>query len=336
MSQHDMSIANQGFPATRSDLNAALVALASTSKGPARPATPYAGQIWLDDDTPSATLWTIKVYDGTADAIVGYHDTAGDRFYPALHKNAIHGLKTSNNGADALNDIDIAVGSARDSTDADDMHLLAALTKRLDAAWAVGTGNGGLDTGAEAASTLYAGWLIKRPDTGVTEVLFSTSFTAPTMPTNYTLKRLIGAFFNDAASAIVAFTQVGDYFRYTGDVIVDVGDATITANTYEVGTLSVPPWALAHIYARLANTTETATSGRVNVRTVGAADDGTTFLETWVGYDQSADAFRVVGAQGTVLANASRQIEYTSSEVAGTATVDIRTLGFTMLTRSEP
>ncbi len=33
MSQHDMNIANQGFPAFRTDLNNALVALASLSSG---------------------------------------------------------------------------------------------------------------------------------------------------------------------------------------------------------------------------------------------------------------------------------------------------------------
>ena len=38
------------------------------------------------------------------------------------------------------------------------------VVKRLDAAWAVGTNQGGLDTGAEGVSTWYHLWLIKRTD----------------------------------------------------------------------------------------------------------------------------------------------------------------------------
>lgn len=48
MSQHDFNIANQGFPATRSDINNALTALASNSSGSSEPSTTYANQFWYD------------------------------------------------------------------------------------------------------------------------------------------------------------------------------------------------------------------------------------------------------------------------------------------------
>ena len=48
MSQHDFNIANQGFPAFRSDLNSALGALASLSSGATAPTTTYANQMWYD------------------------------------------------------------------------------------------------------------------------------------------------------------------------------------------------------------------------------------------------------------------------------------------------
>jgi hypothetical protein len=125
----------------------------------------------------------------------------------------IAGLTLSNNGSDATNDIDIAAGSAVDSSVADVLVLASALTKQLDAAWAVGTNAGGLDTGAIANGTYHV-FLIKRPDTGVVDVLFSTSPTAPTMPTGYTLKRRIGSILRETA-AIVPFTQWGDEFLRT-------------------------------------------------------------------------------------------------------------------------
>jgi len=51
MSQHDFNIANQSFPATRTDLNNALAALASNSSGDTEPGTTYANQWWYETDT---------------------------------------------------------------------------------------------------------------------------------------------------------------------------------------------------------------------------------------------------------------------------------------------
>ena len=85
MSQHDFVISDQGMPAARSDLNAGLQALASHSKGPAAPTTPYAGQLWLDDDTPSATVWTLNAYDGTDWIALGQLDTTSNKFTATNH-----------------------------------------------------------------------------------------------------------------------------------------------------------------------------------------------------------------------------------------------------------
>lgn len=94
--------------------------------------------------------------------------------------------------ADAANDITVATGSAAaDTANYDLMQLTSAITKQIDAAWAVGNNAGGLDTGSVGNNTYYI-WLIRRPDTGVVDVLYSLSSTAPTMPTNYTQKRLVG------------------------------------------------------------------------------------------------------------------------------------------------
>ena len=48
MSQHDLDIANQTFPNTRTDLNNALQALGSNSSGSSAPSTTYANQFWYD------------------------------------------------------------------------------------------------------------------------------------------------------------------------------------------------------------------------------------------------------------------------------------------------
>jgi microcystin-dependent protein len=48
VSQHDLEIANQTFPATRTDLNNALQALGSLQSGATAPATTYANELWYD------------------------------------------------------------------------------------------------------------------------------------------------------------------------------------------------------------------------------------------------------------------------------------------------
>jgi len=51
MSQHDFNILNQSFPATRTDLNLALLAAVSNSSGDTAPATPHANQFWYETDS---------------------------------------------------------------------------------------------------------------------------------------------------------------------------------------------------------------------------------------------------------------------------------------------
>jgi len=64
MSQHDLILDNGSGAAFRADANNALAALGSSMKGPSAPPSPLAGMVWVDDDTPSATVWTVKQYDG--------------------------------------------------------------------------------------------------------------------------------------------------------------------------------------------------------------------------------------------------------------------------------
>ena len=65
MAQHDYDIANQSFPAFRTDLNNVLGAINSSNSGTSRPSSAVAGTIWLD--TTSATTPTLKYYDGAGD-----------------------------------------------------------------------------------------------------------------------------------------------------------------------------------------------------------------------------------------------------------------------------
>lgn len=153
----------------------------------------------------------------------------------------IDGLALSH-AADTEHDITIAVGECRDSTDAADMVLASALTKQGDAAWAVGTNAGAMDTGSIPASGTLHVWLIKRTDTGVVDALFSISATAPTMPANYDYKRLIGSYRTDASNNIINGDWVGTERNRTfmfDTPILDVSNATPGTNAVTAA-LSTP------------------------------------------------------------------------------------------------
>lgn len=170
-------------------------------------------------------------------------DATGYTFWAPL--GHISGLVPSNNGSDANNDIDVSVGECTDGAGGSVMKLTSAITKRLDANWAVGTNQGGLDTSSEANSTWYYIWLIMRVDTGVVDVLFSASSTAPTMPANYTLKRLIGCLYNDGSGNIRAmdtYEMSGGGLEVRWDApVLDVSLAATLTTTARTDTMSVPP-----------------------------------------------------------------------------------------------
>lgn len=148
----------------------------------------------------------------------------------------LFGLTMSTAGASTT--LTVAAGWCADSTAVNIMRTTAALAKTTSA-WAVGTAAGGLDTGSIAVSTWYHFFVIKRLDTGVTDVLFSLSATAPTMPTNYTLFRRIGSMKTNASSQWLKFFQNGDRFDWDLPT-ADLTSTTIGTTTTTV-TLSVPP-----------------------------------------------------------------------------------------------
>ena len=96
MAQHDMNIANQGFPATRSDINNALSAINSTHSGSSRPSGAVAGTIWLD--TTSATSPTLKYYDGSDDISLATIDHSANTVNWLDSTVSITGLATSASG----------------------------------------------------------------------------------------------------------------------------------------------------------------------------------------------------------------------------------------------
>jgi hypothetical protein len=83
MPQHDLILDNGSGAAFRADANSALAALGSSMKGPNAPPVPLAGMVWVDDDTPSATIWTVKQYDGADWIELGRLDITANIYIPS-------------------------------------------------------------------------------------------------------------------------------------------------------------------------------------------------------------------------------------------------------------
>jgi len=145
-----------------------------------------------------------------------------EQFYP-LSRN-VNGMVPTIDSGDTAHDWAISPGWCWDATFTKVIYLSASIVKRLDASWAVGTGNGGLDTGSSAVNTSYFIWAILRSDTGVVDILISASSTSPTMPANYDYKRLIGCFKTQSGAASniqVISSAEGDSIRYRMSTIVN-------------------------------------------------------------------------------------------------------------------
>ena len=93
------------------------------------------------------------------------------------------------------------------------MEFTSAVTKEIDSVWAEGSAAGGLDSGTVVVDSTYYIFVINNPTTGVTDGLISLSRTAPTLPSGYTKKRLVGYITTESGGLIddwnVVWTSFG-------------------------------------------------------------------------------------------------------------------------------
>ncbi|MFN4126903.1 hypothetical protein [Pannonibacter indicus] len=105
----------------------------------------------------------------------------------------------------------VAAGQARIGATA--VSLASAMTKRLDGSWTAGSGNGGLDTGTVQPNATYHLRAIRNASTGVADLLWSASATAPTMPSGWNSIQRLGAVLTDGSGNIRPFVTDGKETR---------------------------------------------------------------------------------------------------------------------------
>lgn len=144
------------------------------------------------------------------------------------------------NGTDATNDINIAAGVCRDSTNAVDITVPAISGKQLDANWAAGGSAGMRNSAAGIANTTYHIWAVRTAASETADIYAHTSATAATVlaalqaesgGSSYAYLRRIGSIIREGG-AIVAFTQRGDYFGITTPTLEVDTSITTSASSH--------------------------------------------------------------------------------------------------------
>ena len=234
----------------------------------------------------------------------------------AMLRSYLAGCTMSTAGGSAT--MSIAAGVAMDSTNAYIM-TVAAIAKTTSN-WAVGTAAGGKSLAAAIANnTWYHFYAIRRPDTNVVDVCFSTNasgllaadFVAGggNVPDAYTQFRRIGAGKTNGSAQWTSFIQNGDNFEWVAATLdVDTGAFPAASTLYTVG---VPTGVKVEGMFTLFKTQ--GTSGMVNFwnPALGAIGASSTATPLGKGYSD--------GASGASI-NSFRAITNTSAQIYGGAT----------------
>lgn len=175
---------------------------------------------------PSATH--ILIYDGT-NFVLANPTVSGLNVSPG-----ISGYTLSNSPPDTVNDIIVSGGACSDTTHTVVMRRYSAMTKQLDALWAVGSGQGGRDTGSIADGTWHAFMIADASNAGY-DILFSQSPTAPTLPAGYIYFRRVGSFIR-SGGAIVQFSGARE--KSGGEVVYGLATPVLDVSVTNLSTTS--------------------------------------------------------------------------------------------------
>jgi hypothetical protein len=278
------------------------------------------------DAAPDALVDSVGTYDSSA-AVA--KKVLIELLKGALPRSYLAGGGMTN-GTDATNDVNVAAGEARDSTNAVNIRW-SALVKQLDAAWAVGTAAGGRDTGAIANGTWHV-YAIRKDSDGSGDILFSISVSAPTMPAGYTYFRRIGSVLRESA-ALVTFVQDGDWVQRAPVLSINAANPGTSAVTATLG-VPVGVRVQAHMNAGVLQTTGVNEATVLLLSDLSVADAAASASAAPLGQmaafaTNGVDVFSDNGfGQVRIWTNTSGQIRYRLSASSAQETVKIVVTGW--------
>jgi hypothetical protein len=198
-------------------------------------------------------------------------------------QNLLAGYTLSTAGSSAT--MAIGAGQATDSTNAAYITLATAFTKTT-AAWAVGTGLGGLDTGTIATTaTWYHFYAIDTAAGGAPDITFSLNAATPALSGSYVggKYRYIGSGLINTSSQWVAFIQYPNgEFRWVNPPLDQTG---IAFGAYAARTISTPLGVSVLAFGSL----HLNSGDIINIRPTGTSDPVPSFSTGTFGYGLSSN-----------------------------------------------
>lgn len=199
--------------------------------------------------------------------------------------------------------ITLDLGAARDSTDALNINL--ATNQTINCAT---TGANGLDTGSLGDSHIYAVYVIS--GTSGTAGLASLSYSSPTMPSGYTIRRYVGSFATTSAGAIMSFIQQASgnlrpYIYDTTNTNTRVLNAGTSASFAGVSCSAVVPPSAQQVFLNL-SCIFTTRSDMITLRPTGSTSTTPTTVYNTAAVSGS-DPFII---QATQCLNSSQSFDY--------------------------
>lgn len=142
--------------------------------------------------------------------------------------NFIGGLTLSNDGGTPNSILDIAAGTAMDSTNAQ-LITIGTFTKSTAGAWTSGTGNNGMGNGLTIANATWYHVMLAY-NGGTPDIWFDTSATGVNKPAGISgsLYRRIGSFKTNGSAQILTFSQINNDFIW-GAVVLEANINNTTA-----------------------------------------------------------------------------------------------------------
>lgn len=278
------------------------------------------------DATPSAANDYVVTYDASATAA---KKVLLQNIPSALPRGYIDGCILSN-GTDATNDINIAAGVCRDSTNTVNITVAAMSGKQLDANWAPGAAAGMRNSAVGIDNTTYHIWAAAKAD-GTQDIYAHTSATAATVLTalqaesggaDYLYLRHIMSILRDSG-AIRAFKQVGDDVTWSS--IVQNLSAT-PASTNQIARATTSPTGI-KVRAKVTGYYHPISSNTAFVLLQPL--DATDVAASATAFTAAAQlAQQTANFQETITTDTSGQIGSRVSAVAGSDILRINTVGF--------
>lgn len=185
-------------------------------------------------------------------------------------------------------------------------------------------GEGGLDAGAEAASTWYYLYLVPKATDDTLLVLRGSTSDPGTGPSGYSYWKYVGAVYNDSSSDLRKFHHTGIEFRY--DYITDVaagwpaigtgykakGDFSLTDGVPKTATF-------AHLFMQIARDSNTGNTVTAKVYIDGATYKFTQLQVANGAYDGAMITF-------SIPMSSSQKVQYESYRDGGSVNLSFQTI----------